>query len=562
MKDMETNTYFAYMRKSSEGEDKQVQSIDRQHDEITRLIQSRDLKVAEFFAESRSAMIPHNRPEFSRMIKAIEKGHANGIICWHLNRLSRNPYESGVIEQLLRDEKIKRIITKDRDYMPADNAIIFGVESSLAAQYSTDLSKMVKSGTEKKIAQGIAPIHAPIGYLNTKNREHGSNYILPDPDLFPLVRKVWDLMLTGQYTPPRILEYISNDIGLRKKLKFPNNSGTLSRSSLYRLLTNPFYAGQFYFNGVLYNGIHKPMITLEEFDRVQRLLGRDGKPRYTAHQFTYTGIMKCANCSSAITATEKNKLIKSTGLHQTYIYYYCSKRKKGGQRCDSKPIPVTKFEDILIDNIEKLSISSDYKNIALRVIKQNLQNMVTEENTVTKHKEEEIHKIEKELKNLLSLRLNETITDTEYLEAKKERETQVTRLKKSIENNGSTTIDLIAAIDQKLSTVTDLKNEFMKSSPEGKKSLLLSIGWNHTLKDNKLLFDKAEWLNVLSENKDTLMHEIERLELENSIETYNHLQDLRDMCPVLRRLVDAVGTEINYTPEPHPLKHKKSDDDG
>lgn len=90
--------YFVYARKSSEGEDRQVQSIERQHDENKKIISRFGLKVVGSFSESRSAKLPYNRPAFSEMIKRIEKGEANGIVCWHLNRLSRNPLESGILQ--------------------------------------------------------------------------------------------------------------------------------------------------------------------------------------------------------------------------------------------------------------------------------------------------------------------------------------------------------------------------------------------------------------------------------------------------------------------------------
>jgi hypothetical protein len=54
------------------------------------------------------------------------------------------------------------------------------------------------------------------------------------------------------------------------------------------MFTNIFYTGMFQWKGTVYNGNHKPMITMEEYDRVQIILGRKGKPRAQTHQFAYT----------------------------------------------------------------------------------------------------------------------------------------------------------------------------------------------------------------------------------------------------------------------------------
>lgn len=565
MKIPDTIKYYVYLRRSSEGEDRQVQSIERQSDEVQKIIQYSKLQIVEVFQESRSAMTPNNRPEFTRMIAGIKKGKANGIICWHINRLSRNPLESGIIQQLLEDGKIMKIVTKDREYIAADNSIIYSVESSLATQYSKDLGKMVRSGIEKKIAQGIAPIHAPVGYLNTKRAEHGSNYIIKDPERYKVVRKMWELMLTGRYSPASILAYIHEDIGFRTKFASITGKGTIARNSLYKILANPFYTGMFLYKGKLYQGKHEPMITLEEFDTVQKILGKHGRPIYKAHVFPYTGIIKCSDCGSRITACEKTKLIKSTGVYQTYTYYYCCKRKKGAQSCRSKPFTGKQFEEIIATELHQLDISNDFKNLALKSLRKILDTSGRQERDISKYQKEEVLKMERELKNLLSLRLKEAITDDEFREAKKEREGFLARMKKRLTEHVLGSNDLMSEFDLLLSSVTNLNQTFLRLDPQGRKGLMLQIGWNYTLNGNKLLFDKPEWLDIISQNKEALYDEFQWLELEKGIETYNQLNDLWAMCPLLRKLVNTVGTESMrpiHKPELKPMGNKIIYDDG
>lgn len=557
MKTTNPNKYYVYLRKSSEAEDKQVQSIERQHDEVMRLIEHYKLEIIECFQESRSAMTPNNRPEFTRMIDGIRQRKANGIICWHINRLARNPFESGIVQQLLEDGLIQKIITKDREYTASDNSIIYGVESSLATQYSKDLGKMVKSGMEKKIAKGIAPFFAPLGYLNTKRAEHGTNFIVPDPDRFAIVRGIWDLMLTGKYTPPAILQHISNKTGLTTKLNRGRYS--VSRTGIYRILSNCFYAGLFEFKGAIYQGIHTPMITLDEFDRVQQLLGSRGKPRYTKHVFPFTGIITCTICGSAITATKKSKLIKSTGQIKQFTYYYCSKRKQAGKYCTAKPIPSDEFETIVYQELQPLSIPSDFKNLALRAFSKVLKLTHTQDKSISEYRNKQITAIERELKNLLSLRLSESISDDEFKQAKNEREKALLQLKNE-QKSKTNDEDQLKELDAILQKVTNIADNFKMSEPLDKKSTLQNVGWNYTLNDKKLLFDKPNWLIHLTENKDALKGEFERLELDKSIETYTHLNDLWAMCPTLREFVDTVGTEPHGKAELKPLNHKKSYD--
>ena len=268
--------YIIYCRKSSEAEDRQVLSIESQISELKKLAEKLNFPVVDIFTESQSAKSP-GRPLFNEMIKKINQGKAEGIICWKLDRLARNPLDGGQIIWMLQKAIIKHIQTFDRGYYPEDNVLLMSVEFGMANQYVLDLSKNVKRGLKTKAERGWYPAPAPLGYLNDKTKERGKREIVKDPERFELVKKMWELMLTGNYTPPKIAAIANNEWGFRTPKGKP-----LLRSTIYRLFTNPFYYGWFEYpvrSGNWYKGSHEPMITQEEFDRVQILLGRRGKPR-------------------------------------------------------------------------------------------------------------------------------------------------------------------------------------------------------------------------------------------------------------------------------------------
>ena len=112
--------YFLYARKSTDTEDKQVLSIEAQLSELRSLAKRDRLDVVEELVEKRSAKTP-GRPVFEEMMRRVEKGEASGIICWKIDRLSRNPVDSGRISWLLQQGTIAKIITHDRVYLPHDN---------------------------------------------------------------------------------------------------------------------------------------------------------------------------------------------------------------------------------------------------------------------------------------------------------------------------------------------------------------------------------------------------------------------------------------------------------
>ena len=125
--------YIIYCRKSSEAEDRQVLSIESQISELKKLSERLNLKVIDIFTESQSAKSP-GRPLFNEMIKKINQGKADGIICWKLDRLARNPIDGGQVIWMLQEAIIKHIQTFDRGYYPEDNVLLMSVEFGMANQ--------------------------------------------------------------------------------------------------------------------------------------------------------------------------------------------------------------------------------------------------------------------------------------------------------------------------------------------------------------------------------------------------------------------------------------------
>src|SRR5439155_21511110 len=163
------------------------------------------------------------------------------------------------------------------------------------------LIENVKRGNRTKLENGWLPNKAPIDYLNDRS----TKTIVKDPQRFSIVRQMWDLMLSGAYTPPAILEIATNKWGLRTRDSRRTGGKPLSRSNLYDLFGNPFYAGVILWTGKTYSGKHEPMVTLDEFQRVQEILGRPCQPRPHDKIFAYTGMIRCGECGLSVTAEEK-----------------------------------------------------------------------------------------------------------------------------------------------------------------------------------------------------------------------------------------------------------------
>ncbi|MDP3769972.1 MAG: recombinase zinc beta ribbon domain-containing protein [Candidatus Sungbacteria bacterium] len=125
----------------------------------------------------------------------------------------------------------------------------------------------------------------------------------------------------------------------------------MSRSAIYKMFTNPFYAGILTYYGTQYEGKHEPMITKELFDVVQEQV-KSQLVRSEGKEFAFTKLMVCGLCGSGMTADEKFKKQKNGNIHR-HVYYGCTKSKDKDCKCGyiNETDLIKQFEE-LIDRVD------------------------------------------------------------------------------------------------------------------------------------------------------------------------------------------------------------------
>lgn len=479
--------YFLYVRKSSEPDDRQALSLLAQKQELLRAFGH--LHIVEIVEEAQSAKAP-GRPRFDYVVSQIEKGSADGIIAWHPDRLARNSVDGGrVIYDLdqgrLKDLKFAQYTFENTPEGKWMLGIIFG-----QSKYFVDkLSKDVKRGHRAKVEQGWRPGLAPLGYLNDLADAKGTRTIVKDDVRFPLVRKMWDLLLTGVYTPSRILYLATTEWGLKTIERKHSGGGAVSLSALYAMFTNPFYYGCFEYNGTLYPGRHEPMITEDEFWRAQAILGRPGRPRpKTRREFAYTGLIRCGECGCMVTAEQKTKYIKSAGTSRTYTYYHCTKKKRQ-LKCSQSCIEVQELERQIVDALSPLNVEEDFLKWALKY----LEEMHEQEKAEQRHQRAQTEKarqsVERQLSELLDIRVRGLIEDGEF----EQKRFTLLREKSAMEDpRGGADYQAERRLElakRTCSFACGLSNRLKNGTVEEKKLILEKVGSNRVLKDRKLFLE-------------------------------------------------------------------------
>lgn len=481
--------YFLYARKSTEEEEKQALSLDTQLEKARELFPG--LELIELPPESASAFKPNNRPIFEDMLKRIDAGEAHGIVAWHPDRLSRNELDAAAVTYRLRTGKILDLKFGSYTFDNSPEGIMMlQMVMSQSQYFSSKLSKDVKRGNEKKVKMGWKPGWSPTGYLNTPEKDKGTKVIVIDPERFDLVRKMWDLMLTGMYSVPQILEIANEDWGFRTKKTRKQGGTPLSRSGLYGIFTNPFYAGWFRYNGELCKGEHKAMITLAEYDRVQSLLGSKGKPRPKQHNITYRGPIFCGECDCGVTAEIKNKYIKSTGETRSYTYYHCTHKRACSQRGS---VTESKIEDTIKTTLDSITILPEFRDWALEVLRDNNDQEIKERTHVHKSQAKALLSTQKQLDNLTKMRLRDLLTDEEYIEQREELTGEVRKLKESLRDTEDRAEKWLELTEQAFDFATNARRNFENGDEKTRREIFYSLGNTFTLKDKELNIELHKW---------------------------------------------------------------------
>ena len=502
-----------------------MQSIDDQLDRLNALARDLGLHIKDVYTEARSAKKPDNRPLFSEMLRRIERGEADGILCWQINRLSRNPIDSGSLSWMLQQGTLKSIQTIDREYLSDDNVLLFSVESGMANQFIIDLRKNIRRGIEGKVGRGWFPSHPPLGYINDRvNRT-----IIRDPERFDLVRKMWNLMLTGSYTPPQIRKMVNEQWGFRTPVRRRAGGTPLSISVIYKLFSSIFYTGLFEWCGQQYQGKHEPMVTLDEYDRVQMLLGRKGRPRPKTHHFAFTGMIRCGECGAMHTAEKKTKFIKETGKIKTYVYYHCTRRKTGVACTQRKTLVVETLEEQIEQEIEKYTILPEFLEWALEDVRKNSDQRSAERENVDVMRKQALRDTESALTNLMRMRYRDQVDEDIFCREQTILKNTLVQLKGKHEYPADASERQREMDERSFMFAAYARKAFLRGTLDQKREILETLGQNPTIKDRIFNIEAPEWLVPIGEKYPELEAEYLRLELDKSPLSAREIAALYDL---------------------------------
>ena len=368
-----------YLRLSQEDGDKEVSdSIVSQRTIIENKIKElgEDFELADFYIDDGYTGLNTDRPAFQKMLSDIEKGIINAVITKDLSRLSRNSFEANYyIEIYFLERNIRYISVLDNvdTYIKNSNNDMIQFKTLINDWYSKDISRKVRTAVWARKEKGLyLGALAPYGY--DKARENKNQLVINESQA-EVIRLIFDMFDNGA-TTKEIAEHLK-----KQKIKCPsyydyggarNGDYNWRSDTIRRFLMNKIYIGHTEYgkklnlsykskkvkivpreNWKIVENTHEPIISKEQFERVQGKLQVSKKVRTSKYIWDLNGIVYCKECGNKMQVKvrrDKNKEIKYTDL-------ICGSTYRNGKHinCERKykAFDEKSFNEIIYDTINK-----------------------------------------------------------------------------------------------------------------------------------------------------------------------------------------------------------------
>lgn len=366
-----------YLRVSSRGQvetdyDPEGLSIPAQRQECERKVtQQLGAEVVREYPEPGVSAGPLvKRKMFQKMLADIrELRDVDYVVVWSVSRWARDLEDYYVARGMVKRAGAKLVSVKepigdDTSY----GVTIEGVMASIAAGRRIEISEEVTQGIRRKVEVGGFPGYAPLGYNNVEEPlPQGGKVrtIAVDRPRAEIIRWGFETYAAGLYSVNDMVTLLAAR-GLRTRGNRRYTPRRLKQSSVYALLSNPFYAGKIVYKGKVYKGRHEAIISEELFDRVQGILKAHNLSgeRDRKHQHYLKGTIFCDECGHRLVYS------RHKGNGGTYEYFVCPYNQR--RECANGYHRAETVEAKIEEHYKTITLTADERNRVVREVERRL----------------------------------------------------------------------------------------------------------------------------------------------------------------------------------------------
>jgi site-specific DNA recombinase len=362
------NRAAVYCRVSTDNQEREGTSLQTQLENCLKYCQDKGYDVSYRFSEAYSGL-SLERPELDNLRELVRNEAVDVIVCYSLDRLSRDPGHGVIITQELEKHGVRlETVTEDVDNSELGKLISYirGYASKVEAQ---KIRERTMRGKRARAKEGRIPSgsgSAIYGYDYIKvSQGNGGRRVINETEA-AWVRQVFEWLVKDGLS--------TNAITYRlRDLNVPTKLGKIwGRQSIQTMLKNPSYAGKTYVftcvkggkkftkpreEWVEIPGATPPIVTTEIFEAAQKQLrvNSEKSPRNIKWQYLLHGYIRCRQCGRAYYGGFSANI--RGGKRYVRRYYRCLGKLKmvaPVERCQNKNRNAAKLESMVWAEIERI----------------------------------------------------------------------------------------------------------------------------------------------------------------------------------------------------------------
>ncbi len=270
------------------------------------------------------------RPQFAKLLKAIENKEITGVFIWDSSRVARNEIAWHTFANLLRDTGALLYDNGvETDFRDENTYLFYTIKAGMDAHFARITAKKIKTVLRRNAMDGIPHGITPYGYTTNKKGKWKIH-----KNKAKTVKLIFELYQKG-YGYIRIANHL-NELGIDTRYNIVWTPATI-RYMIY----NKTYSGRARHKDL---PIHVPEIIDKNIqDNVIESIGkRYKKPGGKSKKYILNEVMFCAKCGTRYTVSQRHR----------HSYYRClSEVNRGIPKCGSKAVRAWAIDKLVFEKI-------------------------------------------------------------------------------------------------------------------------------------------------------------------------------------------------------------------
>ena len=453
MKDYRAAIYLRLSKEDIEANN----SIDTQREITTNYAKQHNYNIIKEYVDNGYSGILDSRPALDKLITDITRNKINMLIIKDMSRLTRDKNLTSYYTDIFFPDNDVRLISVT-EYIDTGERYeiddVVAIRGIVNQSYLEDISKKIKAVKTNLKEQGKF-IESSVAY-GYKKDESDKTKIVIDENVAYVVKEIFELYIDNvgpleiaNRLNARHIQTPSQYLNLKKQGKY------WTKSIVNRILNNPIYCGRLVLNKYENNlklkkriatrkseykyleNTHEAIIHPTIFEKVQEKKGNVKKENLKEYVCLLKGLVYCKNCgrrmsykNSSPIRIDKNG--KVTGKKNNLGYFICAEHYRHKDVCNEwVKIMETDLNKMVLNKVSKRLKKLQLGKYADDVMayKESLNPNLNE----TKKIKNEISKRESNFKILYSKKVEEIISEEEFIAEYNKYQEEITELKKKLD---------------------------------------------------------------------------------------------------------------------------------